>query len=278
MRKTTAHNSFPRRLKVPLSTGFTLIELLVVIAIIAILAAMLLPALARAKCKAQQVYCLNNMKQLVTALVMYAQDNNESYPSNSTAAPFDANYGNWVTGWLDWGVGAPAGANINPDYLREGSLGPYMAKNLGCYKCPADTFPGQSGPRIRSVSMNGFFGDYAGKMSDFGHGAYRIFNKSGDVTVPGPAKTFVFLDECPDSINDGLFQLNPTAAGAWSDVVASLHCGGCAFSFADGHAEIHKWLDANSKVPVKKTSPCPAYSMVSPRDHPWIAERGTALK
>src|SRR5439155_4796679 len=113
-------------------------ELLVVIAIIAILAAMLLPALARAKCKAQQVYCLNNMKQLVTALVMYAQDYGESYPSNSTAAPFSANLGNWVTGWLDWGSGQPIGANINPDYLRQGSLGPYMARSLGCYKCPAD--------------------------------------------------------------------------------------------------------------------------------------------
>src|SRR6478735_10097296 len=118
--------------------GFTLIELLVVIAIIAILAAMLLPALARAKCRASQVYCLNNLKQLNAGWVMYAHDNLDLCASNAASAPFDPNYGNWVTGWLDWGLGTPSNANTNTTFLTESALGPYMSKALGSYKCPSD--------------------------------------------------------------------------------------------------------------------------------------------
>jgi prepilin-type N-terminal cleavage/methylation domain-containing protein len=258
--------------------GFTLIELLVVIAIIAILAAMLLPALGKAKCKANQISCMSNMKQLTTALVLYTGDSGDYYPSNSAVNPFGANLGNWVTGWLDWGSGQPIGANTNTDYLAAGSLGPYMSRNLGCYKCPADIYPGQNGPRIRSVSFNSFFGDYAGKMKDFGYDAYRVFNKTTQVTLPGPSMTFTFLDECPDSINDGLFQVNPGLNSAWSDVPGSVHCGGCALAYADGHAEVRKWLDGNTKLPVRKITGCPAYGLTSVKDHPWLAERTTALK
>src|SRR4051794_4758615 len=138
--------------------GFTLIELLVVIAIIAILAAMLLPALSRAKCKAQQISCVNNLKQLSTSWIMYAQDYSDNCPSNAAAAPFAANMGNWVTGWLDWGSGSPNGANTNSSYLADGSLGPYMARSLASYRCPADNFASIIGVRNRTVSMNSFIG------------------------------------------------------------------------------------------------------------------------
>src|SRR5204863_1743948 len=110
-------------------------------------------------------------------------------------------------------------------------------------KCPADNFipNGASTPRVRTVAMNGMIGDYvdlnAGK---FGNGNYRVYNKLGDFTVPGSADTFVFLDECPDSINDGFFEV-PMGSTIWSDVAGSLHCGGTDLSYADGHAEIHKW-------------------------------------
>lgn len=257
-------------------SGFTLIELLVVIAIIAILAALLLPALAKAKSKAQQIQCLNNAKQMQLGLIMYTQENTDRFPPNAANGPFDANYTNWVTGWLDWGVGQPMNANTNTTLLTESALGPYMSKSIPSYKCPGDTIPGDRGPRVRSISMNSFVGDYVGLMDRFGNTQYRVFNKFADFTVPGPANTFIFLDECPDSINDGLFQVN-MANNSWSDIVSSVHNGGGNLSFADGHAEIHKWKDGITKAKVVKGQ-CPAYGQTSPYDYTWLQQRATAKK
>jgi prepilin-type N-terminal cleavage/methylation domain-containing protein/prepilin-type processing-associated H-X9-DG protein len=262
-----AHSQARRRR----SQAFTLIELLVVIAIIAILASMLLPALSRAKAKAQAITCLNNLKQAQTALVMYAGDNRETLAENPGATITN---NSWVTGIMKWdSPGAIWPDNTNTLLLTDCEVGPYVARNLGIFKCPGDRVPGAAGPRVRSISMNSAVGDVTGVNARLNPG-WKVLVKSTDFSSFSPSQCWVLVDEQADSINDDLFFVSMTGY-LWIDVAGSYHNDGCGFSFADGHSEMKRWRDANSIQPVRRVNPSLGNQKGAIQDVPWLQQRTT---
>ena len=292
--------------------GFTLLELAVVIATIAVLVALLLPALAGTRPNTQAFQCLENQRQLILAWQMYAQDNSDILPPNDypyqTHVARDGTVKNWVFGTMYLitdAIDAPGlgqGIQVNPALT---SLALYIT-NPAAYKCPADITLFQGHVRQRSVSMNSAVGTVwwsdsnhhgtAPPGSALGGGwltgtyndsqtTYRTYGKITQMTKPGPSGTWVIMDENPLTINDG--SLVVSMAQILIGFPANSHGGGAGLAFADGHTEIHKWVDVFLMLPTTLNllnassevgAPVSKFMSGPSQDLAWIQPRTSALK
>jgi prepilin-type N-terminal cleavage/methylation domain-containing protein/prepilin-type processing-associated H-X9-DG protein len=272
--------------------GFTLIELLVVIAIIAILAAMLLPALALAKQQAVSTQCMSNEKQLVLAWKMYSDDFLNVFPYNEEGGAYPA----WVYGDEDYS-GASYNYDvqyiINPMYSQ---VGPYVLKQPAIFRCPADhsLSAGLSGqPRLRSISMNQAIGYNTGRSSSgqgawlpsiYGNngvsgGPYQCYFKESMLGRPSPSSLWLFIDEDPDTVNDAAFGFTMPNGNStdWVDMPAKLHGNAAGFGFVDGHSEVHAWANPRGidTTTYKNNSP-QAPVLSANKDIYWVGNRTSA--
>ena len=263
-------------------SGFTLIDLMTIIVVFGLLLVVCIPALGKAGTNSKSLRCLNNVRQLANGWRMYADDNRDrivyastdgggrtasSVPVNTN--PNDPNNYAWSGAHMDYQSGGLNRANWDVNYdITKRPLWPYVGRDASIYKCPEDqsSVPNASGtivPRVLSMTMNTYLGGFVGTSGgwDFFSWFPRVFLKTTDLTTITPAKTFVFMDQRPDVINwsnfmvvmDG-FQPNDPTRYQLGDLPGFFHDGGAAFSFADGHGELHRWQDQRTIPPLNSAT------------------------
>ena len=276
-------------------SGFTLIELLVVIAIIAILAGMLLPALGKAKAKAQGIQCLSNHKQLTLAWTMYAGDYRDRIPFSASVS---GNPAAWFGGFQDFDGGNRSNWDIEQD-LKKGPLWRYAGNSHGIFRCPSEQstvvptsgpFKGQRVRRVRSMAMSAWMGGVDGNFNagpGLSDSTWRLFRSLDDMAEPGPTMLIVFSDQREDqkgypNLNFDLtgYPDKPEQTQFTDDLLPFYHGGATSYSFADGHSELRRWKDPRSLVPLWKGKNQWIGVMRQPnnRDIAWLQEHATRRK
>lgn len=267
--------------------GFTLVELLAILAVVALTVPVLARGVNRQGVRGESVRCLNNLRQLTVVWALYAADNSGKVANNFGVSETMAtiNSGtlvNWANNVMSWDTSQ---LNTNQDLLRKGVWGPYLNGRIGLYQCPADRYlsPVQTAAgwtqRTRSISMNSVFGRFSSASTgdptatglNWAFPQYRQYLTQA--AVPKPAKTWLLVEEHPDSINDGYYVNNPSQHN-WQDIPASYHDASCGFAFSDGHVEMRHWLSQASRYPVQYFYPTTrTFDTAGQADYAWYLER-----
>ncbi len=269
-----------RKIKDRSLSGFNVMELMAVLATLAILFCLVLPVMAKARMKSTGSGCLNNFRQMMIGWAAFAVENNDTMVPNGPVSAVSTNA--WVSGLYaeDW---YSASANTNRSNYLTALFAPYIGNRIELYRCPGDVIPSANGFRLRSCSMNGNMGAlyYTGTLQDGAYNSgWRVYTKVSDLTCPTPGSAFIFADESMYTINDGFMQMGLSSA-VFPDCPASYHNGSGSFAFADGHAELHHWVEAGTSFIGVRNAPY-RYGVtgnnwpgvgINDRDWTWLKNR-----